>query len=355
MIEKVMQIVIYGARQVGKTTLVKSLFENKDYLYLNGDEFDIQQLLNQANTTKLQNIIGKYSTIIIDEAQRITNIGLTLKLIYDNFPDKLIVATGSSSFELANYINEPLTGRKVEFTLYPFSVWELSDQYSSIEISRMIEQWMITGMYPSIVTDYDEKYLKELVNSYVYKDILSFGKIKKTDGLIKLLQSLALQIGNEVSYHELGSQCGLDAKTVEQYVVILEQAFIVFRLSPYTTNQRTGIKKLKKIYFWDLWVRNAIINNLNPMSIRNDTWWIRENYAIVELIKHYNNQWISYNYYFRRDQNKELDLVVQWHWKLCGYEIKYSQTTLKHYEYIRQHLKLSTLEIINKDNLLQYT
>jgi len=179
-------------------------------------------------------------------------MGTILKIIHENFPEKKIIATGSSSFELANQVNESLTGRKYEFTLYPLSIEELSQNFNFIEMTSKLNECMITGMYPEIVVDYDEQSLKNLVNSYVYKDVLTFEKIKKSDELMKLLQLLAFQIGSEVSYYELGQQCGLNSRTVEQYIQILEQAFILFRLPSYTFNQRNAIKKKKKIYFRDL-------------------------------------------------------------------------------------------------------
>lgn len=352
--EKHKIIIVYWARQVWKTSLVKHILEWKNYLYINWDDFDIQQQLKNPNVTKIWSILWNSEYIIIDEAQRIENIWITLKIINDNFPQKYLIATWSSSFDLANKVNEPLTWRKIEFKLYPFSISELGKIYPNIELSRLIEQWMITGLYPDIVTNYDAIYLKELVNSYVYKDILSFDNIKKSDWIVKLLQSLALQIWNEVSYNELWKQCGLSSKTVEQYINILEQAFIIFRLQTYTKNPRTWIKKLKKIYFWDLWIRNMIINNVNPWYLRNDVWWIRENFVISEIIKNNNNKGLYYNYYFWRDWNKELDLISEKDWEIRWYEIKYTKKEMKNYTYIKDNLNLTELSVINKENILDY-
>lgn len=347
-------IIIYWARQVWKTSLVKHILEWKNNLYINWDDFDIQQKFMEPNTTKLWNILWNSEYIVIDEAQRIENIWIVLKIIHDNYPDKYVIATWSSSFDLANKVNEPLTWRKIEFKLFPFSVSELWKLYSNIELSRLIDQRMITGLYPDIVINYDENYLKELVNSYVYKDILSFNNIKKSNEIVRLLQSLALQIWNEVSYNELGKQCWLSSKTVEQYVDILEQAFIVFRLPTYTKNPRTWIKKLKKIYFRDLWIRNMIINNINPLNIRSDVWWMRENFVISEIIKNNTNKWLYYNYYFWRDGNKELDLMTEKNWELKWYEIKYSKKEMKNFGYIKDTLDLSDLFVINKDNFFDH-
>lgn len=353
-LEKDKIIILYWARQVGKTTLAKKIFEWKDYLYINWDELENRIMFSKISKIDIEHIIWNWKYIIFDEAQRIKNIWIILKIIHDNFPQKKIIATWSSSFDLANTVNEPLTGRKLEFQLFPFWIKEINHHINQLEISSKIEQYMITWLYPNIILDYDEKSLKDLANNYVYKDILTFDKIKKSDAIVKLLQSIALQIWNEVSYNELWEQCNLNPKTVEQYIQILEQAFIIFRLQPYTTNQRTWIKKLKKIYFWDLWIRNAIINNINPVWLRNDIWWIRENFAIVEILKDRINKWEINNYYFRRDGGSEIDLLINKNWKLHWFEMKYTKNKWKNFNFIKQKLELETFDIVNKDNILNY-
>ena len=353
-LEKKKVIILYGARQVGKTTLAKELFKNQKYLYLNGDEYTTRQMLWDFSKIGLEKIVTGWDCILFDEAQKMKDIGTLLKIIHENFPEKKLIATWSSSFELANRINEPLTWRKYEFTLYPFSIEEISQNYNFIELSSKIDDCLITGMYPEIIVDYDSQSLKNLVNSYVYKDVLTFEKIKKSDELIKLLQLLAFQIGSEVSYYELWQQCGLNSKTVEQYIQILEQAFIIFRLSSYTYNQRNAIKKKKKIYFWDLWVRNMLINNLNPVNLRNDLGGIWENFVIVEMIKKMHNHLENVSFYFWKDQKAELDFIVSMNGELKGYEIKYTRNKGKNYQYIKNTLNLASLEIINKANVWDF-
>ena len=347
-------IVIYWARQVWKTTLAKKIFEWKDYLYLNGDEFDVQQMFSEITKANIESIVVNSDYIIIDEAQRIKNIGLILKIMYDYHPEKKIIATWSSSFDLANIVNEPLTWRKFEYNLLPFSIDELRKTYNFIELTSRISQFMVTWMYPEVITTQSPNVLHRLANSYLYKDILTFDRIKKSDAIIKLLQSLAFQIWNEVSYNELWEQCWLNPKTVEQYIEILEQSFIIFRLHPYTFNQRTWIKKLKKIYFRDLWIRNAIINNLNPLHVRWDVWSLWENFVIVELLKKMKNKWKWDNYYFRRDWKSEVDLLVSSGWELHGYEFKYGKSRWKNLKYINEKIKLDSYTIINRENILNY-
>ncbi len=347
-------IIIYWARQVGKTTLAKDLFSWKEFLYLNWDEIDVQERLSTITKINLDSLIQNRDNIIIDEAQKIRDIWTILKIIHDYHPEKKIIATGSSSFDLANVVNEPLTWRKFEFTLYPLSISELKTTYNYLELASKIPQLMITWLYPEVVTTGSMKVLHELTNSYLYKDILSFWKIKKSDAIIKLLKSLALQIWDEVSYHELWQQCWLHPDTVEQYIEILEKSFIIFRLSPYYSNERKSIKKLKKIYFWDLWIRNSLINNLNPVDLRNDIWWLRENFVIVEFLK---KMWYDENindYYFWRDWKSEIDFLISKNWELHWYEIKYSKDKGKNLQYINEKIKLNSYQVINKNNFLDF-
>ncbi|MCL4392577.1 ATP-binding protein [Patescibacteria group bacterium] len=283
-------IIIYGARQVGKTTLVKKIQEkyNKNSLYLNADEPDIRYSLENKTSTEIKRIIGDNTFLIIDEAQRVNNIGLTLKLIIDNFPLVQVIATGSSSFELSNSISEPLTGRKFEFHLYPLSIEEILEKKTNIEVTRLLEDMLIFGMYLEIVSgsilDSQIK-IEEIASSYLFKDILQFQNIRNSEVLTKLLQSLALQIGSEVSYNKLASLLNIDKDTVSRYIQILEKAFIIFSLKPYRRNLRKEIGKLRKIYFYDLGIRNAIMKNFNVLSLRQYTGALWENFVISERIK----------------------------------------------------------------------
>ena len=353
-LEKKKVIIVYWARQVWKTTLAKEIFKDKKYLYINWDEYTTRQMLWDVSKVWLEKLVTGRDYIIFDEAQKINDIGTILKIIHENFPEKRIIATWSSSFELANKINEPLTWRKYEFTLYPLSVEEVSNNFNLIEMSSKIDDFLILWMYPEIVADYDKQSLKNLVNSYVYKDVLTFEKIKKSDELVKLLQLLAFQIGSEVSYNELGQQCWLNSRTVEQYIQILEQSFIIFRLPSYTFNQRNAIKKKKKIYFRDLGVRNTLINNINPIHLRDDIGGLWENFVIVELLKKMNNHLEDASVYFWKDKKAELDFIVSMNWELKWYEIKYTRNKSKNYQYIKDSLNLTSLEIINRDNIFDF-
>ncbi len=282
-------IILYGARQVGKSTLLDQLAPKlaKPQLWLNGDDADTRSILASSNATRLKALLGKTRTLIIDEAQRIPDIGLTIKIILDQIPGIKVIATGSSSFELGNQINEPLTGRKWEYHLFPLSYEELVTHTSPLEEQRLLEQRLIFGSYPEIVThpgDENER-LKLLADSYLYKDILISEQLKKPEKLEKLLQALAYQVGNQVSYNELSGLTGLDNKTVEKYIQILERAYIVFRLPSFSRNLRSELKKSRKIYFYDNGLRNAVINQFAPLAIRNDVGALWENYMISERLK----------------------------------------------------------------------
>ncbi len=322
-------IILMGARQVGKTTLLKDIFKNKsDILWLSGDEPDIQAMFENITSTLLKAIIGKNKFIIIDEAQRIQDIGIKLKLITDQIPEVQLIATGSSSFELANKINEPLTGRKWEYKIYPLSFSEMASHHGLLEEKRLIPHRLIYGYYPEVVTNIGEEkeILKQLSDSYLYKDILAWEQIKKTDKLIKLLQALAFQIGSQISYNELGQTCGLDSKTVEKYIILLEQAYIIFRLSSFSRNLRNELKSSKKIYFYDNGIRNAIIANFSIAESRSDIGALWENFLISERIKQhsFNNKW-SNKWFWRTAQQKEIDYIEESDGKLSAYEFKWNK------------------------------
>ncbi len=320
-------IILMGARQVGKTTLLKNLFQNSnETLWLNGDEPDIRGMLDNITSTRLKAIINNKKYIIIDEAQRIEDIGLKLKLITDNIPNVQLIATGSSSFDLANKINEPLTGRKWEYHIYPISFAEMVAHHGLIEEKRLIPHRLIYGYYPDVVTNTgDEKdILKQLSDSYLYKDILMWEEIKKPDKLLKLLQALAFQIGSQVSYNELGQICGLDSKTVEKYIILLEQTYVIFRLGTFSRNLRNELKKSRKIYFYDNGIRNALIANFSQIELRNDTGALWENFLISERqkINHYNNNWCN-SWFWRTIQQQEIDYIEEEDGIISAYEFKW--------------------------------
>ncbi|MFI3240169.1 MAG: AAA family ATPase [Bacteroidales bacterium] len=322
-------IIIMGARQVGKTTLLKNLFPNSnETLWLNGDEPDVRVMLDNITSTRLKAIINNKKFIIIDEAQRIEDIGVKLKLITDNIPNVQLIATGSSSFYLANKINEPLTGRKWEYNIYPISFAEMVAHHGLLEEKRLIPHRLIYGYYPDIVTNLGEEkeILKQLADSYLYKDILMWEEIKKPDKLLKLLQALAFQIGSQVSYNELGQICGLDSKTVEKYIILLEQTYVIFRLGTFSRNLRNELKKSRKIYFYDNGIRNALIANFSQIETRNDVGALWENFLVAERQKrnHYNGNWCN-SWFWRTIQQREIDYIEEEDGVISAFEFKWSE------------------------------
>lgn len=323
-------IILLGARQVGKTTLVNSIASmyGKDVVFWNGEEPDIRDIISGATSTKLKAHIGNKRVVVIDEAQKIIDIGQSIKLIIDNYPDIQLIATGSSSFELSGQTNEPLTGRKFAYHLYPVSFGEMVRHTSLIEEKRMLEHRMIYGYYPEIVKEAgDERFLLSLITeSYLFKDIFSWGLVKKPLLLEKLVLALALQLGNEVSYHELGQTIGADNETVERYIDLLEKSYVVFRLSSMSRNLRNEIKKSKKVYFWDNGIRNAIIRNFNPLNLRADKGALWENFMITETIKHHVNSGHFFNKWFwRTHAQKEIDFILEMDGKLTAFEFKWQE------------------------------
>lgn len=321
-------ILVLGPRQVGKTTLIKEICDSKgDYLFINGDDIEDKQLLLNAGETKLKQIIGQHKTIFIDEAQRINDICITLKIIHDRMPSIQVVISGSSALELSNSVNEPLTGRKWEHLLFPISWQEMINHFGYIETHKNLPHHLIFGLYPEIVMNplEAEKRLKELANSYLYKDLLQYQKIRKPEVLDKLLIALALQIGSEVNYNELANTLRIDRATIEQYITLLEKAFIVFRLQPFNKNIRTEISTNRKIYFYDNGIRNAIIRNFTTIDLRNDVGALWENFLIAEKMKarHYSG-WNGRAYYWRTYAQQEIDYVEESNGNYSIYEFKWS-------------------------------
>jgi len=349
-------VIIYGARRVGKTTLVKKIqSEYPESLYLNCDEPDVRLALTDKTSTELLNYIGNKKLVIIDEAQRVKNIGLTLKLLVDNAPYLQVVATGSSSFDLSNKISEPLTGRAFEFHLGPFSIQEAGSD--PLERQRLLETRLIFGLYPEIVINQNEKEetLKTIYKNYLYKDALEYQGLRNPELIEKLLVALALQLGSEVSYTQLATLLGVDQKTISSYVRLLEQAFVIFRLLPLSRNLRQEISKSRKIYFCDTGIRNVVINNFNPLSLRNDTGPLWENFVIAERLKRNEILGKHVNYYFWRTwDQKEVDYVEEEGGILSGWEIKWDGKNKKPPKAWIETYKNSTYQIINKNNYFEF-
>jgi hypothetical protein len=322
-------ILIFGPRQSGKTTLIKELVSTyDDVLLLNGDEADVREELHNTTSTRIKTIIAKNKIVVIDEAQRIPDIGLTLKLMVDTLPNVQVIASGSSAFELANRVNEPLTGRKYEFMLFPFSFGELVDHHGILEEKRLLDHRLVFGSYPEIVMKQQEEkeLLRLLTSSYLYKDLFSLEHMQKPAVLEKIVKSLALQIGSEVSYNEIGQMVGANNETVEKYVTLLEQAYVVFRVPAFGKNVRNEIKKGKKIYFYDNGIRNAVIGNFTALRSRSDIGVLWENYVLSERIKllRYSGS-DARPFFWRTTQQQEIDYVEDRNGVLSAFEIKWNE------------------------------
>jgi uncharacterized protein len=356
-------IIIYGPRQVGKTTLVKQIISNfsTPSTYLNCDEPDIRALISNKNSTQLKELFGSTKLVIFDEAQRVKNIGLSLKLIIDTFPSIQIIATGSSSFELANKIAEPLTGRIYQYTLFPLAEAEILTSFGSLETKRTLETRLRFGSYPEIISQPNlnekQRLLDFLKNNFLLTDILQHQNIKGSELLYNLLQALALQIGQEVSLNELASLLEIDKNTVKKYISLLEKSFIIFKLRAFNRNLRKEINKKYKIYFHDTGLRNAIINNFNPLSLRNDAGQLWENYLISERLKHniYTKNYQN-SYFWRTYDQKELDLIEESGGKLNGFEFKWGKGKIKNSttKLFTTTYPNSKLQLINQQNYPEF-
>jgi len=325
-------IILVGPRQVGKTTLIREVLSDHDYLFLDGDDPKTRTLLNQPNTEEIRRIIGKRKYVFIDEAQRIEGIGLTMKIITDQFKGVQLFSSGSSSFDLANKLNEPLTGRKWEYQLYPISWEEFENTHGYLQGEQQLENRLLFGLYPDVLNNPGDEIgiLRNLLNSYLYRDILAHSDLRKPEILDKLVQALALQLGNEVNYSELGQILSVDKNTVSRYIEILEKGFIIFRLSSFSRNVRNEIKTNKKIYFYDNGIRNMIIGNFDPLEIRQDKGALWENFLISERVKQNEyKQSLARKYFWRTKQQQEVDYVEDIGGKVYGYEFKWAEKKLK--------------------------
>ncbi|HCC31247.1 MAG TPA: ATPase [Marinilabiliales bacterium] len=322
-------IVIIGARQVGKTTAVRDLINAQGEVakYLNGDEADLYPIFKKPTSTQLKSLIGEAKILVVDEAHQIPNIGKALKLIVETFPDIQIIATGSSSFDIGNRVNEPLTGRKFEYQMYALSANELVSHFGILEEKRMLEHRLIFGTYPEIVTHLGEepRLLKNLVSSYLYRDVLQLDGLKKPSLLTALLSALAYQIGSEVSINELAQLTGSNSHTVEKYLDLLEKSFVIYKLRAFNRNLRNELKKSQKVYFLDNGVRNAILGNFNLVQQRTDVGPLWENYLMVERMKKQEySGFYGKRFFWRTTQNQEIDLIEDIDGKLSAFEFKWN-------------------------------
>lgn len=351
--------ILLGSRQTGKTSLLADIFPSeKDVLWLSGDDVDVQSMMETMTAQRMRTLLGDRKIVVIDEAQRIKDIGLRMKVITDQMKDVQLIATGSSAFELANRLNEPLTGRKWEYQLYPLSFGEMVNHHGLLTEKRLLTHRLVFGYYPEVVTSIGKErdILKILSDSYMYKDVLALGSIKKSDKLQTLLQAIAFQVGDQVSYSELASTVGIDVKTVESYIDVLEKCYIIFRLPSLSRNLRNELKNNRKIYFYDNGIRNALISNFSPMELRTDSGALWENFAISERIKFtsYSHLWCN-RYFWRTHEQKEIDYVEDRDGQLSAFEFKYSTKKKvivpKHFA---EAYPSATFKVITPDNFEEF-
>jgi predicted AAA+ superfamily ATPase len=324
--------VLFGARQIGKTTLIESVFKGFEgqKLWLSADDADVRELLTNANSTRLKQLFGTYKLIVIDEVQRIENAGLLLKIMADQLKPLHVIATGSSAFELRDKISESMAGRAIKYRLFPLWVQEMTDHASLFEEKRLLVHRLVYGYYPEVVNNAgnEKKILQQICDSNLYKDIYALTQVKKPYLLEKILQALALQLGNEVSFNELSKLVGADKETIERYIFLLEQAFVVYRLPSFGRNLRNEINKGRKIYFYDNGIRNSVINNFAPLNLRADKGALWENYLMAERLKKitYGQQYCN-RYFWRTRQQQEIDYIEEYDGVLHAFEFKYTKNS----------------------------
>lgn len=354
-------VIIYGPRRTGKTTLLTEFLKTEEnYLLVSGEDLDAQYYLSSQSIEKLKSFVGQRSLLVIDEAQVIPQIGLNLKLIVDHCSGIKVIATGSSAFDLANSLGEPLTGRKHTLRMFPLSQMEIGTIETQPQTKSNLESRLIYGSYPEVVLNQSihnkQRYLNELISDYLYKDILALDGIKKSKKMTQILQLLAFQIGKEVSLSEIGRQVGLNKDTIERYIELLEKCFVLVRLSGFNRNLRKEIAKQSRYYFYDVGVRNAIINQFNPLALRNDIGELWENYIIMERLKKQAYQGLfSNNYFWRTYDQQEIDWVEERQGELYAYEIKWnSAVKVKEPPAWRTGYPNSHFTLINRDNYLEF-
>lgn len=350
-------ILVIGPRQVGKTTLIHSILKDRSHLFLDGDDPTVRTLLKSPNTEQLKSIISTHTIVFIDEAQRIENIGLTLKIITDQFKHVQLLVSGSSAFELKNLTNEPLTGRKWQYNLFPISWEEFESTLGYVKAIQQLEQRLIFGMYPDVLNNLGDEIeiLKTLTDSYLYKDILAFNTIKKPEILEKLLQALAYQTGQEVSYNELAQLLGIDKNTVNSYITILENSYVIFKLPSFSKNLRNEIKRNQKIYFYDNGLRNAVLNDFRALELRQDKGALWENFLISERLKlnSYHKNFVQSSFW-RTTAQQEIDYIETKPEKLDAFEFKWRSNSKVKTPKTFENSYNTKVKLIDKENFTNF-
>lgn len=350
-------LVLVGPRQVGKTTLIREILKDESYLFLDGDDPVVRNQLTNAGKVELEAILGNAETVFVDEAQRIENIGVTLKIIHDQFKSVQLIVSGSSSLELRSEMNEPLTGRKWEYRLFPISYEEYEKSEGYLVAQGDLENRLIYGFYPDVLNNKGEErdVLNEITESYLFKDILAYGNIRKPDVLEKILRALAFQVGNEVSYNEVAQLVGIDKNTVSNYIQLLEMSFVVYSLPSFSRNLRNEIKTNRKIYFYDNGVRNALIQNFNPLDLRNDVGALWENFLMAERMKR--NEYHRYycnTYFWRTIQQQEVDYVEERDGTISGFEFKWNPKAKVSFPKSFRETYNAKMDVISRENFRDF-
>ena len=357
-------LAIYGPRRAGKTTLINDFLSTWDggrYFLGTGEDRSVREVLDSFDINLIRSSFAGYSLVVIDEAQALSHAGIGLKLLVDTLPDVKVIASGSSSFQLANDIGEPLTGRRRTTTLFPISAMEVADEFGNMHLRQTLDDLLVYGMYPEIMTIENKldkaEALHELCNSYLFKDILSFERLRNADKIHRLLSLLAFQVGKEVSLSELGTELGLNRLTVERYVDLLEKSFVIFRLPGFSRNLRSEITKTSRYYFHDNGIMNAIVNNFNPIDKRSgtDVGALWENFIVSERRKKQEyKRLLTNNYFWRTYERQEIDLVEERDGELYGYEIKYGKATPCPPSLWQENYPTAHFEVISRQNFMDF-